>query len=469
MSVTIQSLRARIYAFGKLVTMYPDFAEFLRNGTIPDNEQVKEDFEILENEYFGKADADNKSPLSFTELCSFNTWFVMHPEKVAGKEVLTTSRMFPITIKGTKDDILKAIKGENQPKAEPKQFKEPVLRYKPDGNTLTNSKVVFEPILNLKNAYKTIEPTYVDKYNQNKYYDVIIKIEFNNKTAYTEVGNFPIERINSINQSDIDSAIKSLIDDITYSANDIRFINTLRIELAKQFNLDTNHLERIRAKFFEKKEQDELKQKAERIERENIETEKRKVKQLEKLKEALSNLKNSNEVDGETLIDLAKHFNIIIHPRTISAIRKYDMSFAHTHKGSTDYITYRYKSKKKVTINTDFINELLKQSFNNKTQPDWLFIGVYPTGEMYADRRFIDKTTKDYQNIAIVFNEAQKGKRVKVYSDKLPEYKQLIAELTEKYDNGKSDAEIMLDELELTLAELEAEAMLTLLLLKNKE
>jgi len=48
-------------------------------------------------------------PLTFTELCSFNTWFAMHPEKIAGKELLTTSREFPITIKGTKEDIINCI------------------------------------------------------------------------------------------------------------------------------------------------------------------------------------------------------------------------------------------------------------------------------------------------------------------------------------------------------------------------
>lgn len=48
-------------------------------------------------------------PLSFTELCSFNTWFAIHPEKVAGTELVTSSINFPITIKGTKEDIEIAI------------------------------------------------------------------------------------------------------------------------------------------------------------------------------------------------------------------------------------------------------------------------------------------------------------------------------------------------------------------------
>ena len=45
-------------------------------------------------------------PLTFRELCSYSTWYVMHPEKQAGEEVVTTSIHFPITIKGGKDDIV---------------------------------------------------------------------------------------------------------------------------------------------------------------------------------------------------------------------------------------------------------------------------------------------------------------------------------------------------------------------------
>jgi len=48
-------------------------------------------------------------PLTFTEKTSFNTWFAMHPEKIAGEEIITTSREFPISIKGTKEDIIRVI------------------------------------------------------------------------------------------------------------------------------------------------------------------------------------------------------------------------------------------------------------------------------------------------------------------------------------------------------------------------
>lgn len=49
-------------------------------------------------------------PLTFTELTRYSTWFAMHPEKVAGKEELTTSFHFPITIKGNRELIEQTIR-----------------------------------------------------------------------------------------------------------------------------------------------------------------------------------------------------------------------------------------------------------------------------------------------------------------------------------------------------------------------
>lgn len=59
-------------------------------------------------------------PLSFTELSSFNTWFAMYPEKVAGEETITSSRDFPITVTGTKEDIMRVI-GSHRPEGRDKR------------------------------------------------------------------------------------------------------------------------------------------------------------------------------------------------------------------------------------------------------------------------------------------------------------------------------------------------------------
>lgn len=81
--------------------------ELLKQGFI--HPSLKERFESRVESFLKLKIKVSDTPLSFTELCSFNTWFAMHPEKVAGIELVTTSINFPITIKGTKDDIERTI------------------------------------------------------------------------------------------------------------------------------------------------------------------------------------------------------------------------------------------------------------------------------------------------------------------------------------------------------------------------
>ncbi len=106
--------RARINAIKKLIEELPTNRDeknpnrtLIRNGFIPETQQKRFE-EILDYEH--KLSFALNEPLTFSELTSFNTWFVLHPEKVCGKEVVTTSREFPITIKGTKEDVIQTIK-----------------------------------------------------------------------------------------------------------------------------------------------------------------------------------------------------------------------------------------------------------------------------------------------------------------------------------------------------------------------
>jgi len=76
----------------------------LRNGVFPKDRDEKGLVEV----YAKQKDYSNE-PLSFTELCTFNTWFNRYPEKVCGQELVTTSREFPLTIKGDKTWITNTI------------------------------------------------------------------------------------------------------------------------------------------------------------------------------------------------------------------------------------------------------------------------------------------------------------------------------------------------------------------------
>jgi hypothetical protein len=112
--------RARTTAIRKLMEELPvsnPDRTIIRNGIIPENQQKRFD-DILDYEY--KLSFALNEPLTFSEITSFNTWFALHPEKVCGKEVITTSREFPISVKGTKEDIIRTIKaGIDQTQEQP--------------------------------------------------------------------------------------------------------------------------------------------------------------------------------------------------------------------------------------------------------------------------------------------------------------------------------------------------------------
>lgn len=69
----------------------------LRNGYL-DEQKFSKDIQK-------RAKEQSNKPLDFMELCRFSTWFSMHPEKIAGTEHIASSQMFPIKVKGTKQDV----------------------------------------------------------------------------------------------------------------------------------------------------------------------------------------------------------------------------------------------------------------------------------------------------------------------------------------------------------------------------
>ena len=105
-------LRARIQTFRELISRAGQDEEknspreLLKYGVIhPDMEA-----EFHEELQYELHKEHSNEPLSFTEICSFNTWFFMHPQKIAGEEIITSSREFPITIKGTQEQVIQTIK-----------------------------------------------------------------------------------------------------------------------------------------------------------------------------------------------------------------------------------------------------------------------------------------------------------------------------------------------------------------------
>lgn len=94
-------LRARLDLIREKLTGADDMqAALLRNGVFYDQKAIEQK---------AKSKQYPQTPLGFTELCTFNTWFVLYPEKVCGIEKTTSSKEFPVTIQGDKAQIISAI------------------------------------------------------------------------------------------------------------------------------------------------------------------------------------------------------------------------------------------------------------------------------------------------------------------------------------------------------------------------
>lgn len=90
--------RARVFMLRDILSKVDPKAQhaaLMRNGVFPPDRDEKAMVAVyLKDREFAS------EPLSFTEQCTFNTWFSMHPEKICGVEKLSTSREFPLTIEG---------------------------------------------------------------------------------------------------------------------------------------------------------------------------------------------------------------------------------------------------------------------------------------------------------------------------------------------------------------------------------
>lgn len=114
--------RARIQSLRDYAELSAGKKKFYQNGLVPKSERANFD------KYVDKHTVEyDNSPLTFTELMTYNTWYEQHPEKVAGTMVEGSSLYFPVLVKGTKNDV------ENMFKAalkEQEQNKKPTPKYK---------------------------------------------------------------------------------------------------------------------------------------------------------------------------------------------------------------------------------------------------------------------------------------------------------------------------------------------------
>lgn len=65
-----------------------------------------QDSELVHSE-LSKGEGIDSEPLTTAELLRYGCWFSLHPDKVVGKEVQTTSREFPVQVRGSKVQTIK--------------------------------------------------------------------------------------------------------------------------------------------------------------------------------------------------------------------------------------------------------------------------------------------------------------------------------------------------------------------------
>ena len=82
--------------------------KMLQNGVITQDEQLN----FLTWQHSHPYDS---KPVPDEEIASYNNFFALHPEKVAGIETMTSSLMFPVTIKGKRADIDRIFSFLNKP------------------------------------------------------------------------------------------------------------------------------------------------------------------------------------------------------------------------------------------------------------------------------------------------------------------------------------------------------------------
>jgi hypothetical protein len=132
----VKRLRARIAAFQYFINhsykkgVQPGFSEktwtyalnAIRSGYWPDT--VKIEGTTLERYIDTLVDQGNYSDSLMTdiELATYDTFFKMHPEKIAGKVEMTSSLAFPLATKGTTQDAIKVVREgiRNIPSVSPK-------------------------------------------------------------------------------------------------------------------------------------------------------------------------------------------------------------------------------------------------------------------------------------------------------------------------------------------------------------
>ncbi len=160
----------------------------LANGFIKDIKHFEKNIKSYEK------DVTNK-PLSFAEITSFSTWFAMHPEKMAGVESESTSKSFPVKLKGNRTDIDKMINKALQSNTSESETEALALALQIELELmeLNGLNGVQTKVIKLKNEYNDISKKEIPKicekyYSKNIQKKKVINLDTGYLISFTKIG-----------------------------------------------------------------------------------------------------------------------------------------------------------------------------------------------------------------------------------------------------------------------------------------
>lgn len=185
-SEDIRKVRAHIHVCSIAETDNEVDRAIVGKGYLPDS--VRNDYK----EYL-TADNYDKSPLTQLELMTYSSWFLLHPEKVAGEVEYNTSFQMPIIIKGGKEEI------------------NSVLKLKEIGEILT---IMRSRIFSVRYMNESFEKTFRGG-NLSRFEKIKSIYRSNIKDAKKNLRNFIASEITERKESECDGIVSILIDRYT--------------------------------------------------------------------------------------------------------------------------------------------------------------------------------------------------------------------------------------------------------------
>lgn len=143
--MTNQELRARTAILPEFASMAMNAGEQLQDAQLSKGFVPNELQPLVDEAITGAAPTFSDRPLTDLELSTLDTWFVAHPEKIAGTQIAGSGFIAPVRTRGNMEDLERVFTFLDEAVVQSSEF-----------------KVQSEPVLNSQTANEQ-QPTTIDK------------------------------------------------------------------------------------------------------------------------------------------------------------------------------------------------------------------------------------------------------------------------------------------------------------------